>query len=244
MENISAYENGTGPGQHINHNDTDPTFDYDYYFFDEHVYSIFDFEIVIYGYIWPVLVIIMCVCNCLVIGGFLRKDMRTSASIILVFIAISDSLTGLVTLPATFYVYSREQMLLSKDWCNLTMITRLYIARAFHTISVWETVLLGFQRFLHVRHPAAANRWCTTKKTIGIVAVMYVLSFLLHMYHAFDIKTSDGFCNWELKEPCGWGCAYIWASFILGHANSLRGIGGVHGTDVAISEPETWKHKC
>ncbi|KAH3827439.1 hypothetical protein DPMN_129376 [Dreissena polymorpha] len=222
MENISAYENGPGLDQHSNHNDTDPTFDDDSYSFDdyyhEHVYSIFDFEIVIYGYIWPVLVIFTCLCNCLVIVGFLRKNMRTSTNIILVLIAISDSLTGLVTLPATFYVYSSEQMLLSKDWCNATMITRLYIARAFHTISVWETVLLGFQRFLHVRHPAVANRWCTMKKTIGIVAVMYVLSFLLHMYHAFDIKTSDGFCHWELKEPCGWGCAYIWASFILGHA--------------------------
>ncbi|KAH3829197.1 sex peptide receptor-related protein 2-like [Dreissena polymorpha] len=222
MENISAYENGPDPGQHINHNDTDPTYDYESYSYDdyyhEHEYSIFDFEIVIYGYIWPVLVIITCLCNCLVIVGFLRKHMQTSAYIILVFIAISDSLTGLVTLPATFYVYSREQMFLSTDWCNVTMITRLYIARAFHTVSVWETVFLGFQRFLHLPHPAAANRWCTIKKTIGIVAVMYVLSFLLHMYHAFDIKTSHGFCHWKLKEPCGWGCAYIWASFILGHA--------------------------
>ncbi|KAH3827435.1 hypothetical protein DPMN_129372 [Dreissena polymorpha] len=160
MENISAYENGPDPGQHINHNDTDPTFDDDSNSFDdyyhEHVNSIF--EIVIYGYILPVLVIISSLCNCLVIGGFLRKHIRTSANIILVLIAISDSLTGLVTLPATFYVYSREQMLLSKDWCNATMITRLYIARAFHTISVWETVLLWFQRFLHVRHPAVANR--------------------------------------------------------------------------------------
>ncbi|KAH3769376.1 sex peptide receptor-like [Dreissena polymorpha] len=224
MEDIQT--NDLGPEPHINHNDTHPIFGYDYYSFDdyvyaydyEHEYSIFDFEIVIYGYIWPVLVIITCLFNCLVIVGFLRKHMRTSANIILVSIAISDSLTGLVTLPATFYVFSLEQMWLSKDWCNATMITRLYISRAFHTISVWETVLLGFQRFLHVRHPAAANRWCTIKKTIGIVAVMYVLSFLLHMYHAFDSKASNGVCNWTLKEPCGWGCAYIWTSFILCHA--------------------------
>ncbi|XP_052759625.1 sex peptide receptor-related protein 2-like [Mya arenaria] len=190
--------------------------DYDM-LYDDHIYEIFDFEIVIYGYLWPILVIFTACCNLLVIGGFLRKRMRNPTNLILVFIAISDSLTGIVTLPATFYVFSGKHIFLSKDWCNVTMVTRLYISRAFHTISIWQTVLLAVHRFLQIRHPNLASRLCTTKKTLAAVGIMYLVSFLLHMFHAFDIKTNGGFCQWELRKPCGWACVYIWASLILNH---------------------------
>ena len=191
--------------------------DYDYEQYNDHIFQIFDFEIPIYGYIWPILVLFTSLCNILVIAGFLRRRMRNPTNALLVSIAISDSLTGLVTLPATFHIYAGRNMFLTEDWCNVSMITRLYIARAFHTVSVWQTLVLGIHRYLQVRHPALAQRHCTMKRTLVSVGVIYVLAFVLHMYHAFDIKAVNGFCHWEVEEPCGWTCVYIWCTLLSMH---------------------------
>ncbi|XP_045163028.1 sex peptide receptor-like [Mercenaria mercenaria] len=203
---------------HSEHYDYDDNYySYDEYYYYDHLYEIFDFEIPILGYIWPVLVIFTTCCNCLVIGGFLRKRMRNATNLILVFIAVSDSLTGLVTLPATFHIFTKENFVLTKDWCNAAMITRLYISRAFHTVSVWETLLLGVHRFLQVRYPNLAKKFCTVPKTLAAILMIYILSFALHIYHAFDIKAVNGMCEWSIQEPCGWTCAYIWLTMLLCH---------------------------
>ena len=207
------------------HNDAYHEYAYIYYdddgyytgYYDDHAYQIFDFEVPLYGYLWPILVIFTTCCNFLVIFGFLRKHMRTPTNVILVCMAVSDSLTGLVTLPATFYVFTSEHYLLSKDWCNATMITRLYISRAFHTVSVWETLLLGVHRFLQVRYPGIAQKACTMRKTIAAIVLIYILSFALHSFHAFDAKTLHGYCAWHLPEDCGWTCVYIWITLLLCH---------------------------
>lgn len=190
------------------------SYDYDY---SSHLYEIFEFEIPIYGYIWPLLVIFTTCCNILVIASFLRKRMRNATNLILVFIAVSDSLTGLVTLPATFHIFSKENYVLTKEWCDVSMITRLYISRAFHTISIWETLLLGAYRFIQIRKPEMARKLCTVPKTLTFVLLLYVLSFMLHVYHAFDIKAADGLCQWAIREPCGWTCGYIWLTLLLCH---------------------------
>lgn len=189
-------------------------YDYEY---TNHIYEIFDFETPLYGYVWPVLVMITTCFNLFVIGGFLRKRMRTPTNIILVFIAVSDSLTGLVTLPATFHIFTNHHFLLTKDWCNAAMITRLYISRAFHTVSVWQTLLLGVHRFLQVRWPNLAQKVCTTKKTLIMIFFIYVAAFLVHSFHAFDPKVHEGFCVWRLPAECGWSCAYIWITLLLCH---------------------------
>ncbi|XP_045163050.2 sex peptide receptor-like [Mercenaria mercenaria] len=205
-------------GDHVGYyGDYDPYYGYDEYYYYDHLYEIFDFEIPIYGYIWPILVIFTMCCNCIVIGGFLRKRMRNATNLILVFIAVSDSLTGLVTLPATFHIFTKENFVLTKDWCNAAMITRLYISRAFHTVSVWETLLLGVHRFLQVRYPNLAKKFCTVPKTLAAILMIYILSFALHIFHAFDIKAVNGLCEWNIQEPCGWACVYIWLSMLLCH---------------------------
>ncbi|XP_060567704.1 sex peptide receptor-like [Ruditapes philippinarum] len=206
-------------GAHVYYDENyDEFYDGNYeYVYDDHLYEIFNFELPIYGYVWPVIVLFTTCCNLIVIGGFLRKRMRNATNLILVFIAVSDSLTGLVTLPATFHIFTNENFALTKDWCNVAMITRLYISRAFHTISVWETLLLAFHRFLQIRHPNLGKKVCTMPKTLFVILVIYIASFGLHIFHAFDIKAEEGFCQWSIREPCGWACVYMWFSLLLSH---------------------------
>ena len=190
---------------------------YEYYEYSEHIYEIFKFETPIYGYIWPVIVLITAGCNILVIAMFLRKRMRNATNMILVSIAVSDSLTGLVTLPATIHVFSMDNLALSKQWCEVTMLTRLFIARAFHTASVWQTLLLGIHRYVQLRGVVNAPMWISPICTGISIILVYVFSFLLHLYHAFDVKTENGMCSWELERPCVSSCIYIWCAFVFGH---------------------------
>ena len=185
--------------------------------YEHHFYEIFDFEVPLYGYIWPILVIFTTCCNILVIAGFLRPRMRNATNILLIAIAVSDSLTGLVTLPGTIHVFSQRNFFLTKDWCNVSMMSRLFVSRAFHTVSVWLTLLLAVYRVLQIRRPLLAERLCTIRKTLVAIPVMYVLAFGLHIYHAFNVKAQDGFCHWVLETPCRWTCVYIWVALLFGH---------------------------
>lgn len=191
--------------------------DWEDYRHTSHYYQIFPFEIPLYGYVWPVIVIFMSCCNLLVIGAFLRKHMRNATNVVLVSIAISDSLTGLVTLPASVHIFVQANENLTAEWCNGAMISRLYISRAFHTVSVWQTLLLAVQRFCQVRYPLHAAKYCNLRNTVMAIIVIYVLPFVLHVFHAFDIKTSHGYCRWNIPYPCGWTCVYIWCALIFGH---------------------------
>ena len=209
----SATENGSHPNNY-----------YDYYYaeyaqyeYTDHIYQIFDFEVPVYGYIWPILVLITACCNILVIAGFLRKRMRNATNILLVSIAVSDSLTGLVTLPATIHVFSESHFALSKGWCEATMLTRLFVSRAFHTASVWETLILAVYRYFQLRDPVKAQQWITMPKSLILIAISYVMSFVLHIYHLVDVKIHSGMCHWIVEEPCVGTCIYIWCALLFGH---------------------------
>ena len=191
--------------------------EYDNYEYSDHIYQIFDFEGPVYGYIWPILVLVTACCNVLVIAGFLRKRMRSATNILLVSIAVSDSLTGLVTLPATIHVFSGGHFALSKDWCEATMLTRLFISRAFHTASVWQTLLLAVYRYFQLRDPVKAQRWITMVKSLILIALIYAMSFVLHIYHTLDVKIHSGMCHWIVEEPCVRTCIYIWCALLFGH---------------------------
>lgn len=205
-------------------NETKHTYYYDYYYaeyaqyeYTDHIYQIFDFETPVYGYIWPILVLITACCNILVIAGFLRKRMRNATNILLVSIAVSDSLTGLVTLPATIHVFSESHFALSKGWCEATMLTRLFISRAFHTASVWQTLILAIYRYFQLRDPVKAQQGITMPKSLILIVISYVMAFVLHIYHLVDVKIHSGMCHWIVEEPCVGTCIYIWCALLFGH---------------------------
>ena len=206
-----------GNGSHHNNYQYYYYAEYDTYEYTDHIYHIFDFEVPVYGYIWPILVLITACCNILVIVGFLRQRMRNATNILLVSIAISDSLTGLVTLPATIHVFSESRFALTKGWCEATMLSRLFVSRAFHTASVWQTLLLAVYRYFQLRDPVKAQQWITMPRSLILIAISYILAFILHVYHLTDIKTHSGMCHWIVEEPCVRTCIYIWCALLFGH---------------------------
>ena len=189
---------------------------------DEYVYPntliVYDFEHVILGYIRPTLVILTMLANMFVVGYFLRSKHRgKSISLLFVSIAISDTLTGLILLPNSVYVYALELSDLSEEWCQAYMYMRLYFSRVLHTVSIWQTVLLGMQRYICVCHPFFTGRLCTFWKTFVAICVIYVMAFTLHIYHLTDNKLGHNQCRWKPESPCMESYVYIWFCVALMH---------------------------
>ena len=187
-----------------------------YYFY----YRFFGFEKVLYLYIWEILVILTTIANILVMLVLSRKSMRNTTHVILIAIAVSDSLTGLVTLPVYIYGFSNTvgvDLQFTEGWCEAFMLIRLFISKSFHTMSIWFTVCLVFQRFISVTRPFQAQTLYTMPKTLMMIGAVAVLSPILHVYHLTNKKAAHGRCAWTLKSPCTGDCAYLWITIFLMH---------------------------
>lgn len=189
-------------------------------YYEEYTYwfPIFDFEVALLGYLRPILVILTTLANTFVVTYFLWSRNRGRAtSLLFISIAISDTLTGLILLPNSVYVYALKTEDLSLSWCYAYMYLRLYFSRVLHTVSIWQTVLLALQRYICVCYPFYSGRLCTFWKTFIAIVFLYIMSSLLHVYHLVDDKVGGHECRWVTEEPCISACIYIWLCIALMH---------------------------
>ncbi|XP_052784840.1 sex peptide receptor-like [Mya arenaria] len=185
---------------------------------DSYSLVVYEFEKVTLGYVRPILVLCTILANICVVTYFLTSNRRGRASTLLfVNIAISDTLTGVALLPNSFSVYLSGEHFLSKFECDTYMILKMYFARVFHTVSIWQTVFLGVQRYICVCHPLKTKRICTFWKTFVSVVVMYALAFIMHIYQLVDKKAKFDECKWESDYPCEDACLYMWICITFMH---------------------------
>ncbi|XP_053379810.1 uncharacterized protein LOC128548573 [Mercenaria mercenaria] len=291
------------PAETATSNDINNSMSYnysDYYDYgDEYIYPGYPFERPMYLYIWETLVILTFLVNIVVVSILLRKKMRSATNLILAAIAISDTLTGLITLPTYIMVYqnydplpdshymyndynsgnittndstslsmdrdTRDMLsnqdlgvstssaenqtmsfvssnplydgtteiprynlhpthppldgyILTKDLCRGFMISKYFLSKMFHTVSIFLTLFLGIQRYVSVAFPFKSQSIFTVKKTIIFCVVISVISPVLHVYHLATDKAEDGLCQWTLgEEGCGGDCIYLWVLFFVRH---------------------------
>lgn len=194
---------------------------------DTFFYKSYDFEKVIYLYVWALLISLTTIANVLVILVLTRRRMRNATNVILVAIAITDTLTGMVTLPPYIYAYTRYYspggdygiIGMSGKWCEAFMFIKYFVSRTFHTISIWLTVTLALQRFVSVSLPFKATSMFSIKRILILIAIVTILSPLLHVYHIQNEKTTQfSECHWKLESECtGGGCVYLWFTMLLMH---------------------------
>lgn len=249
----------------------------DYYEYDEYMYPGYDFERALYLYVWEIVVVIICLVNVIVITVLLRRKMRNATNMILAAIAISDSLTGLVTLPTYIMVYQRfdpikhkhaydqydyilqqkdkhlesgnysdrtikdgnlngtypnyinfphyvssqeavDGYTLTKNLCEGFMVSKYFISKSFHTVSIFLTLFLAIQRYVSVAFPYKSQFLFNTTRTLISCAAIFILSPLLHIYHLTSEKAMDGLCQWDIQgKGCGGTCIYLWVAFFLRH---------------------------
>ncbi|KAL3836141.1 hypothetical protein ACJMK2_021590 [Sinanodonta woodiana] len=188
---------------------------------DFYYHKIFPFEVPILGYLLPVLIFMMTLTNVFVVGIFSRNCRKNSTTILFLSIAISDTITGLAAIPGSLLVYELKREHLTLRTCHLIFMLRLYVFPVFHTVSVWQTLALGFQRYMCVCHPFSFRAWCTIKKTSVAIAGFYIMALCIHSFHLVKEKTHKGasisLCAWDIEKPCSDSCAYMWITLLLIH---------------------------
>ena len=203
------------------------------YTHDIYYYKAFDFERPLFLFVWTPLICLTTLTNISIILVMCQKSMRTSTNMILLVIACNDSLTGLITLPLG-YIYqsegsseTRNRIEMTEHLCKTFMVLRYFLSRAFHTMSIWLTVLLAFQRMVLVRYPLKANRYLSMRSTWICIAGIIIVSPIIHIYHARGTHVDSVYnkqthmyeyqCVWNLEEPCTQGCFYMWTVFHFMH---------------------------
>jgi len=74
--------------------------------------------------------------------------MRTPTNVLLVAMAVSDTMTGISPIPVYlyFYTWGGYEEWVPYHWCFLYFCLSEHVPTIFHTASVWLTVALGIQR--------------------------------------------------------------------------------------------------
>ena len=142
------------------------------------------------GFIHPVVVTATMITNCLVCAVLLRPSMRSPTSTLLVAMAFSDTLTGLLPTPCylIFYGFGLYEDWVPFNWCLPYQYFTEHLPTVFHTASVWLTVALAAQRYIHVCHPGIGKRVCTVPNMLRAIAVVYALAVLIHLPRLLETR--------------------------------------------------------
>ena len=185
---------------------------------DELNFEILDFEPVVLGQLRPALIFLTLIANAFVVVYFLSRKRRKKASnLLFTSIALSDSFTGIALLWNSLSVFAANRTELSPTECDTLMILRLYVCQVFHTVSVWQTLLLGAQRYMCVCHPFISARVCTFWKTFVSIIVMYCCAIVLHSHHLLRPLSDPPDCIYTYETPCHGTCIYMWFRAVLQH---------------------------
>lgn len=147
----------------------------------------------VYGYIHPLVVAATMVTNCLVCAVLLRRTMRSPTSVLLVAMAVSDAMTGLLPTPyfIYFYAFGLYRDWVPYDWCLLYLYFTDHLPTIFHTASVWLTVALAAQRYIHVCHGGTAKRLCTVRNMLRVIAIVYAAAILSQLPRLLEMRIGD-----------------------------------------------------
>ncbi|XP_067684111.1 sex peptide receptor-like [Haliotis asinina] len=157
-----------------------------YTFFDLEEEAPVDLAVPLMGYAAPVVVFLTLVLNAVVVVILTRRRLRSPTNAILVSIAVCDTFTALFSLPGYMYTYTYEgyRNYPSMGWCYVLIYVCRFIPQVLHTVSVWMTALLAFQRYLGVTK-VVLRAWISSYK--GVVLSIVVLSILSFIAHCFKL---------------------------------------------------------
>ena len=173
------------------------------------------FTVSINGCILPVCVLVTIVTNLFVCVILLRPNMRSATNMILVGMAIADTLTGIWPLPCYFYFYLAGHYLdwVPYSWCYAYFCLTDFLPTIFHTASIWLTVALAVQRYIFVCHSFQARGWCTVRNATIATVVVHILAvasqagrffdtdyFPVQLNSRLNIDTPVIGCQFRLKE--------------------------------------------
>ena len=135
----------------------------------------------VYGFIVPLLALLVITVNLLIIIIFSKPHIRSHTTFILTIIAISDSLN--IAIPSILYVHyytlDKHNDYVPFNLCFITYVSLHLLPDLFNLISVWSTILLACIRFRCLQSPFRARELHTNRRiAIGITFVVIIALFV------------------------------------------------------------------
>ena len=183
----------------------------------------------LFGYSTQILMVVTTTANVMVIMVLAQKHMRNASNIILIAISLSDTITMLIPAPYFFYMYTLSRYTIpleSTIMCYLWTVTTDVLPTLFHTASIWLTLALAAQRYIHVCH-VSMSKMLTNVFVINTVIAIFILSLLHQCLRFFDhtyysggegISCSVCLADWVLEFGVDkYFKIYFWSRVILVH---------------------------
>ncbi|CAF1457524.1 unnamed protein product [Rotaria magnacalcarata] len=139
------------------------------------------YSIILQGFCAPLIIIISTVLNSLIGVVLLQKHLRSPTNILLLAIALYDTLTGLFPFPSYIFLFTFRQcndyMPYNYGWFH--RICYDVLPFIFHTCSIWATVVLAIQRYVYVCYSEKAKKWCTVPMALKAIACVNILAVIV-----------------------------------------------------------------
>jgi len=143
----------------------------------------------VYGYLSPIVILLTVITNTFVCVVLLQRNMRSPTNLLLVAMAIADSLTGAIPSPSFIYFYTLgayRKRFVPYGWCQANNALIVTLPTICHTASIWLTVALSVQRYVYVCHPVEAKRLCTLRGAAKAVAAICIIATLTQSTPLFE----------------------------------------------------------
>ncbi|CAG2187372.1 unnamed protein product [Mytilus edulis] len=183
-----------------------------------------------YVFILPVVALVALVTNITIGIVIVKEKLVSSANIIMIGIAVSDTLTVLSPTPLLVTIYWQNfAKEVPFDLCVVWEYFMKNICAVTHTASVWLTMYLGINRYLGICHPFVMRRRCTIKSTVQTIFFIYTVSVLFHLCRFVDTKYVPEFVSNSSTNTCSaryadwvgdvnnqrtYECIYYWCHII------------------------------
>ncbi|XP_062575293.1 sex peptide receptor-like [Saccostrea cucullata] len=144
----------------------------------------------IYGYVTPVLCVIVLITNILFVTVFAKLKMNSPTHFVLRCMAVVDTLTIVLPTPTYIYVYTMKnyQEFIPFEVCYVWEYMTVYLPTITHTASIWLTTLLAVQRYICVSYPLNVRLWCGIKRTYFFVIFIFILATGCHLSRFFEYQ--------------------------------------------------------
>lgn len=148
-----------------------------------------ELEVPWYVMVLPPFALIVLTTNCVIVAVFVREKLLSSMNMLLIGIALSDTLTVVLPTPLLLYLYAINNIPevpyhLCRPWDYLTK----YAPIVTHSASVFITLCLAVHRYVCVCYPFYARRVCTRRKSALAIIICYLMSIFIHMCRFFDTE--------------------------------------------------------
>lgn len=179
--------------------------DYYYYYYADEPYSVKmpSQHVPVLAIVFPLIGLLTILANGIVIFVFCKQKLKTPTSVLLIELAIADSLVCIPIVVLHIYIYSlgNHQTYLLYRWC-ITHHVGYIMQQIFRSTANWLTAMLGLQRCIAVSWPFRAQRICTIKMSVISFFVFVIGSSAVYVNEAISIEIKPLTINESLPRGC------------------------------------------